>query len=749
MRGIPWWVLWCVVLVLHNSHIEAQPSRLWLRDGQPSNASIVGYSSASHYLYTRWNSTLFVWDTDADTVAWRTDISGLPEHPRVVGTSYVNDSLVVVNHDGMFFWTRIKDGSIAKRTSCYCLSWVSPSYNVGVSKTTYNDLDSIRLIDIRSDSTLWFTAWERGPYNFLDYDTTRKRLYFALRNVLAYVDSTGTRHIIDTLSKLNDAPVHVAHMNDGSLLVTVVQERDSVRAVMYSYRGPDLRRSDSLQLFASGSWTNSPFVPIGEDAGKIIFDAFRNSVVVVQTSPLRIEHVTKVDDHDAVASFVGPDSLAYVDRGGATIIHDLYSEGKRTLLPKRATIRNATRGPRSELLVEQGRDIPLLLNPRTGNDDRGLWTSIPQYMNAANEALHVGGRSGCPIVAIGTRNRTYLMPFGDTVAHCEIIGDRENFGLGATDESDPYVCWTDSLGIEADIVFKHSYWLQGYSEDGVGIYRTTSPCRDTTYRNVSMFTTINGVRYAGDAMPLPTASEDGSAIFVPLYDIGDRPDSNERPSLLLVTGVQNRFPFSTGNRSFRDSYRGVFLESGPFAAIDTDSGYTIISSADITYADPHDYGSRYLPLASMHTSAHVIMYSGSTLRCMDPFTGAVTWQIPIPEEPTLVLIEPHDKWMFVIYAFGRVEMYMIDPSMSVPLPSAQHHTVHLQPHPVQDVVTVTASELIQEYEVRDLVGRQVDGEALPAPSSHFTFNSSGLVPGTYILVLRIEGSYITHTFVKR
>lgn len=749
MRGDPWLVISCFVLLLHSSHISAQPTRLWLRDGQPRNASIVGYSKASQHLYTRWNSALYVWDTDADTVKWRTDISGPPDHPRVVGASYVNDSQVVVNHDGGIFWTSIKDGSIARRSSCYCLSWVSLSSNVGVSTTTYKDTDTIRLIDLQSDSTLWSVVWEHGSLTFHDYDASRKRLYYSQGNFLLYADSTGTRHIIDTLPSRNDTPVHVAHMNDGSLFVTVVQERDSVRAVMYNYREPDLRRSDSLLLFASGSWINSPFAPIGAVEGKIIFDAFRNSVVVVQTSPLRIEQLTKVEDHDALAAFVEPDSLCYVNRAGATIIQDVYSEGKRTLLPKRAAIRNATCGPRSELLVEQGRDVPLLLNSRTGDDERGLWASTPQFLHASNEDVHVGGKSGCPIVAISTSHTTYLMPFADTVAYCELVGDHANFGLGATDESNPYVCWTDSQGTEADIVFKHSYWIQGYTEAGVGIYRTSNPCRDTLYRDVNMFTKIIDVRYAGNAMPLPMASEDGAAVFVPLNAIGDRPPSQYGPNLLLVTGIQNRTPLSARNRSFRRSYRGLFLDQSPYAIMDTDTGYTIISTLDTTYSDQHIYGSRYVPLASMYTSDKVIMYGGSALQCIEPVTGVVAWQIDVPEEPTRVLIEPHDKWMLVIYAFGRVEMYMIDPSMSVPSPSTQHHRVHLQPHPVQDVVSVTSSALIQEYEVRDLVGRHVGGEALSAPSSQFTFNSSALAPGTYILVLRAEGTYITHTFVKR
>ncbi|CAN5520473.1 hypothetical protein BH10BAC6_BH10BAC6_13440 [soil metagenome] len=736
-----------VILVLLYSQcmlLHAQPALLWLRDGQPLNVQIVAYNQATHLLITHSRTFLYVWDTDADTVIWRTYLPS-----PVEWVSYVDDSTVMVLRYRDLYQMRIRDGSIVQQTSCSCVTWASPTYRFGGSMFQYKDLDSIIVTDIKSGFTVMKTQWREGHtpfFKFWDYDTTTKRLYCSALNTLFYIDSSGVTHSLDTLERMGDLPVGWTMIDNGTIVVTVVQQRDSLRAVLYAYDRKDLQLQDSLYIASAPLWPGRPFLPIGKIGESIVFDAFLQKIVVVRTSPLRIEQTTVVDVHGPAAVFVQPDSVCFRDLSGANIIHDVFSSGNRMLLPKRTAIRNAHCGPNSELLVEQEREAPIVLNIRTGEDELTPWNPLPRRIQNGDD-LHVGGRSGCAIVSISNIQSSFVLPYGDTTVLCKIEGEDDHFGLGVSRAYNPYVCWADSTGTELDIVFRHSLWVQGFSEYGIGIYRTSRPCTDTMYTNQDYSTTFVETEYEGNQMPLPVASEDGGSVFVPGYKIVEGPFRQPLPGITLITGIQHSSPYLSTNRAF-SSYRGLFLHQPHLAVRDTDSGYLIFSTTDSLYQDRHVYGSRYLPMAILNSSDDVIMHGDSGLQCLDPNTGTIKWKIIVPAVPTRVLIEPRDRWMCVIYAFGRIELYALDPSVNVPHQESESAPFRVYPNPVHDQLTVTCSTTVYDYQVRDIVGRLVYGGVTSTPSSQFTIDTGLLVSGTYMLVLHTDRAYSMQAFIK-
>lgn len=705
----------------------AQPARLWKRDGHAGTPIVASVERSSGYVYVVAASTLYLWDTDGDTVVRRTVLEPR-EFTYWDRAEFLSDNIVLVSDDTRgFAQYSVSTGKRILSSYGYQIVWIDPSKSVYLGWSSYADTQFLLIGDARTFEVKrkveWLNPWPLGRVQPLAYDTVRKIIYVRHLNNISAIDTLGTMTVVRDFQG-SAVPVALEPLDDGTLLASFIMTElgDSRLGVLDPVTG-SMRDADTLSFPGVGMPHHNKNVMHRLPNGNVLFQSNELTMHVVRLNPLVIVRSIAIPNSYVDVHVHGSDSVYLTDTDGGLHLVQLATGTVTQVLPTYSAVNSATQLNTGQLVLAQLDALPQVVSLATGDDQYPLLASEKWNRNFLSQrSMTVMAASKAPIVTLCGGQQCHTFNLSDTAWLCTQIGVGSWIDGSATDFMP---VWVDSLGSGFRFQYSYEPWPHSSLVRGTAIGYTSSPC-DTVYIRADGTGIGIGDKGGHPTIERVSISKDGAMTLFKALG-AEAKDAN---------GIHLAYygdPKNPTHLKYPSSTHGVVMNSGVHGVLDDSNGLAVIDARYSEVRTQVALGQRHLPLQRMQTSEHVLTYVNNAVHCVDFVNAQILWSVPVASQPSSILVDRNDRWFLCLYPDDYIEMFALDTTVSVNEATAGTQSLHVYPNPASETLSVQAPFPMHICEVYDVLGNVVLTLRLNEASQASTLNIDKLPKGTYVL----------------
>lgn len=718
------WVVFVLVGLFVASVAQAQPKRMWKRDGHSASPRVLGLDATRKYLYTESAGALYLWDTDGDTVIRRLLVSGTDYRERSREHVYlVDDTTLFVEHgvspgpDSTVF-RHLDDGHIIRLATDNTFDWVDPGVNVAV---TWSDQYKTNIIihNPRTFAVTGMRSWD-GDARFSSFDPLRKVIYGYNQYIAFEIDTQGVR---TDIAHFKVYVKDVQPMNDGTVLIAKNPSQE-VLTTLVLVDPVSKKQLDSVSIarWLSNRDNTPALYPMSSD--KVVVITRVPSLVVLERNPLRVVAEVPIPPTDRRMFVAAPDSLFFCTLEGAVMLFNPTTSELKEVIPARAEVKSATQLNDGRLLVGHMLNVPLTLDVKTGNDLSPLWPNGHPWVVFGGKSMHVIAAKSAPVVATCRDLNCRLLSTTDTTTQCVLSGNAK----ARMTKMAP--AWVDSTGKEMTVFFEYNGAIAGSMSWGIGFHRSTADCTSDSVIAKKRAPDIRDELLGTVNIPSVSLSADGrSGLYATSWG------KYSADSIVYVfKDLSGTPPYSSVVTQYSPGGTACFLPDGDSIVMNDQEGVSIISATDTELFKIVRLGQHHFPVAALHHSNQVITFASNRLHCVDLTTQRVLWSTPVTARPFDIVVDRDDDWFVALYNEDYIEMFTIDTVVAVESESGINQVV-VFPNPASETLNVQAPFPIVEYALYDVLGCKVLSALLSNAPTSATIDVRGLVGGAYVLCI--------------